>query len=161
MKRSVVSVLIVFVLLLLAVPARVGAQLGAEVQNSAMRIICPVMADDGGKGFKVFQMRLSSGETIHCADCGFGTGFVINDNGVIVTNNHVIATDPLKDTPSPMVMVMQKVGAQFILHKATVLWQSPNADLGIIQAPTVKAPAQEIFHAARSAFFRSHPLSQS
>ena len=52
----------------------------------------------------------------------------------------MVAPDPLKDTPNPVVMVMQKAGDRFILHKATVLWQSPNADLGIIHVPTLKAP---------------------
>jgi len=139
MKISNSWVVLVYFLLLLAVPARVGAQLSTELHNSIVRIICPEPAEKGGKGLDVFEIRLSNGDTISCVDCSRGTGFVITNDGVIATNNHVVAPDPLKDTPQPLVMVMQKAGDRFILHKAAVLWQSPNADLAIIQAPTLKA----------------------
>jgi hypothetical protein len=115
------------------------AQLPAELQESTVRIICPTPAENGAKGFKIIQLHLSSGQTANAVGYSAGTGFVINDEGVIVTNNHVVAPEPLKDVPSPLVMVMQKIGKQYILHKATVLWQSPNGDLGIIQAPSLKA----------------------
>jgi S1-C subfamily serine protease len=139
MKLSIASVLFVCLLLLLAVPTRVGAQLSMELHNSIVRIVCPEPAEKGGKGLNVFEIHLSSGDTINCADGSRGTGFVITNDGVIATNNHVVAPDPLKDTPQPLVMVMQKAGDRFILHKAAVLWQSPNADLAIIQAPTLHA----------------------
>jgi S1-C subfamily serine protease len=151
MKLGIPSAIVVGVSLLVAIPHRSHGQLDPALQESTVRIICPGPAENGAKGFKVIQLTLASGEIAHGVNYSSGTGFVVTDDGVIVTNNHVVAPEPLKDTPSPLVMVMQKIGNQYILHKSTVLWQNPNADVAVIQAPSLKAkPFPIVFDETKS-----------
>ncbi|HEY3897087.1 MAG TPA: trypsin-like peptidase domain-containing protein [Chthoniobacter sp.] len=127
------------VLLLLVLPVRLSAQLSREMQASAVRIICPEPAENGAKGFDMIPLKLSDGSTVELVADSSGSGFVINNEGFIITNNHVVAAEEDKEVPSPLVMVMQRVGERFILHKAAILWQSANADLAVIRAPLLKA----------------------
>jgi hypothetical protein len=131
--------LLLGVLFLLVSPAQLSAQLSRELQASAVRIICPEPAEKGGKGFDMIPLKLSDGSTVELVADSSGSGFVINNEGFIITNNHVVAAEEDKEVPSPLVMVMQRVGERFILHKAAILWQNANADLAVIRAPLLKA----------------------
>ncbi|MEI9893409.1 MAG: trypsin-like peptidase domain-containing protein [Chthoniobacter sp.] len=69
----------------------------------------------------------------------WGTGFVISKDGYIVSNNHVVAPEESQEVPNKRVLVVQKIGPRYLMHKANVLWQSANRDLAIVQCPQLKA----------------------
>lgn len=70
---------------------------------------------------------------------GTGTGFVISNDGLIMTNNHVVASKAeVADHPDTYI-VLQKVGDNMFTYRATFVAQDPQADLAIIRCPGIKA----------------------
>lgn len=140
-----------FALLILCFARPATGQVSNEMQESTVRIFCPEPAENGGVGFDVFRIKMSNGETVNMVDSSFGTGFVINGDGYIVTNNHVVAPDVKQEIPEKLVMVVQKVGNRYLMHKAKVMWQSANRDVAVIQCPQLKAtPLPLLFDETKS-----------
>jgi hypothetical protein len=70
---------------------------------------------------------------------GTGTGFVISNDGLIMTNNHVIAsTVEATDHPDNYI-VLQKVGDKMFVYRATFVAQDPDADLAVVRCAGIKA----------------------
>jgi hypothetical protein len=70
---------------------------------------------------------------------GMGTGFVITNDGLIMTNNHVIASElNVADHPYTY-LVLQKVGDKVNVYRATFVAQDPNADLAVIRCQGLTA----------------------
>jgi len=91
---------------------------------------------------------------------GEGTGFVISNDGLIMTNNHVIAShDTTADHPFTYI-VLQKVGDRVIAHPAEFVAQDPNVDLAILRCSGIKVspfqfllPAPQVFQEVYSMGF--------
>lgn len=151
MKSTRYSLPLLFLGLTLALLLPARAQLSEKMQESTVRIFCPEPAENGAPGFDTFHIKLSNGSTVDMVNSSFGSGFVINDQGYIVTNNHVIAPDMMKEIPEKLVMVVQKVGKRYLMHKAKVLWQSANRDVAIIRCPDLKTePLHFLFDETKS-----------
>jgi len=68
-----------------------------------------------------------------------GTGFIVTNDGLIMTNNHVIASE-LQNADHPFTyLVLQKVGEKITVYRATFVAQDPNADLAVIRCQGIKA----------------------
>lgn len=61
---------------------------------------------------------------------GMGTGFIINDKGIVATNRHVV-----EDFATAKVAIGRK--GKGTLHDAKVVWRSAELDLAILSAPTL------------------------
>lgn len=132
--------LAVALLLLITVLARpAAAQVNMTMQEATVRILCPQPDPQGGPGFNVSRMQLPDGSIFAEVPCSMGTGFVISKDGYIVSNNHVVAPEESQEVPNKRVLVVQKIGPRYLMHKANVLWQSANRDLAIVQCPQLKA----------------------
>jgi S1-C subfamily serine protease len=68
-----------------------------------------------------------------------GTGFVISNDGLIMTNNHVIASEPLVADHPYSYIVLRKVGGRIFAYRATFVAQDPDVDLAVIRCPELKA----------------------
>jgi hypothetical protein len=143
------SLLFLFLTIPLALP--VVAQISPQLQESTVRILCPEPDEKGAMGFDIYQIKMSNGEIFESVGASFGTGFVISKDGHIVTNNHVVAPDVKVEVPEKLVLVVQKVGNHYLMHKATVLRQFANRDVAVIQCPKLKAtPLPLLFDESKS-----------
>jgi len=79
----------------------------------------------------VIRVMLKKGKSF-----GGGTAFAINDNGVYVTNHHVIAS-ALSGNP---LVVVESTSPALKTHPAKVLWHSQEKDLAIIKVPDWDRP---------------------
>lgn len=123
--------------------------LDQESIESTVKIFSPSLdKEKGGIEYDALPL-LPNGEMLNLFHSGgSGTGFVFNDQGYVMTNNHVVGK-VIKDAngqmigfeenPNPVIYVVQKKGASYLVHKATVDWQSANLDVAIIHCPTLKA----------------------
>jgi S1-C subfamily serine protease len=69
-----------------------------------------------------------------------GTGFVLNDEGYVVTNHHVVdLTGKMPDGVRPLEIVVPD-GSWSRRLKAKVVWTSKAHDLAILQVPELKRP---------------------
>ncbi|MEP6668304.1 MAG: trypsin-like peptidase domain-containing protein [Chthoniobacter sp.] len=151
MKLSFYSLSLLTALLSLAFHQSAAAQVSAQMQESTVRILCPEPDEKGGPGLDIYQIKMPNGSVFESVGSSFGTGFVINKEGYIVSNNHVVAPDEKVEVPEKLVLVVQKVGKHYLMHKAKVVWQSANRDLAIIQCPQLKAtPLPLLFDETKS-----------
>jgi S1-C subfamily serine protease len=151
MKLPTVTPFLGCIFLFLALTLSSSAQVTTQMQESTVRILCPEPAENGGQGLLVVRIKLPNGDTFDNAFSSFGTGFVINKDGIIVTNNHVVAPDAEKEVPEKLVLVVQTIGKKYLMHKAKVLWQSANRDVAVIQCPQLKAvPLPLLFDETKS-----------
>jgi hypothetical protein len=68
-----------------------------------------------------------------------GTGFVISNDGLIMTNNHVIASGVFAADHPNSYIVLRKVGGRIFAYRATFVAQDPDVDLAVIRCPELKA----------------------
>jgi hypothetical protein len=143
-KHSILcSVVVVCVCFLQVVPTR-AAEITAQALESVVRIFCFGRNKQNGIAFQ--DVSLPSGAHLYQYQGSTGTGFVINQNGYIITNNHVVAPsdDPLSAEHPNFVFVLQKTGNKYLLHEATVKRQDPNSDVAIIQCSALHANPLEL-----------------
>ena len=76
---------------------------------------------------RIFAQGIKNGKKISWS----GSGFVINKDGYVVTNNHVVANSTTLIVPD---------GSFERLRKATVIWADPNVDLAVIKVEGLKRP---------------------
>ncbi len=76
---------------------------------------------------------------------GEGTAFAINDQGIYVTNHHVIA-DALK---GGKLVAVEQIVPQEKFHPAEVIWHSREKDLALVEVPDWKRPPLPLGDAAR------------
>jgi S1-C subfamily serine protease len=112
-------------------------------QDSVVRIFCQDYPGDP-VGIQAKNVPLDDGSNFPYFESGStGTGFLINNDGYIVTNNHVVATSPTSRQANKLILVVETVststGKRRLVHKAKVLWLSPEDDLAVIQCPGMKA----------------------
>src|SRR6516162_2277919 len=107
-KHSILcSVVVVCVCFLQVVPTR-AAEITAQALESVVRIFCFGRNKQNGIAFQ--DVSLPSGAHLYQYQGSTGTGFVINQNGYIITNNHVVAPsdDPLSaEHPNSDVAIIQ------------------------------------------------------
>jgi len=77
---------------------------------------------------------------IDAKNSGWGTGFVVANNGVIATNYHVV-----EDAKSIYLLTMA-VGETPVEHQATILWVSPELDLALLSATSIKLAPLTLFN---------------
>lgn len=70
---------------------------------------------------------------------GYGTGFVVANNGIIATNYHVI----YKNVGINLYTVEK--GQAPVAHEAKVVWASPELDLAILHSPTINLPPLNLY----------------
>lgn len=117
----------------------VRAQITEAMQQSAVRIITLGRNSSNPALPASESVSFSNGDTYYDYDWGLGTGFVINQDGFVLTNNHVVATKDTSDESTALVLILQKAGDRYFLHRATVEKLDPNADVAILRAPALKA----------------------
>lgn len=72
---------------------------------------------------------------------GHGTGFVINDDGYVVTNHHVIFPDTKMPTGVRHFIVVPDGGwEKDKWREVKVIWASKDYDLAVVQVPGLKRP---------------------
>lgn len=112
---------------MLSRPAK--AELSEDVEPSMVRIFTFVPAADGrniNTEVNAFSM---------------GTGFVISNEGHILTNQHVIEELSVGDTelpPGAVYLVVSKQEKVYKCFRARLLWSSVNKDLALIQCTDLK-----------------------
>jgi S1-C subfamily serine protease len=128
--------LLLLALLLLLDVNRLGAQAVEAVAspgestdiNQWADSVVRIISQDGDGDF----FHTQTADTVD-----FGTGFVINDAGYIVTNNHVASKSPDTGEAHSLCVVVETVttaaGPKRYLHKATAVWFSPANDLAVLQ----------------------------
>lgn len=85
---------------------------------------------------------------------GVGTGFIVSEDGIILTNHHVITSNPKS------INVTLKDGREFIANK---IWSSELLDLAVIKIdaidlPTVKLGNSDIISVGQTAIAIGNPL---
>jgi hypothetical protein len=87
---------------------------------------------------RIFILATRDGKT---APIGSGSGFVINDEGVVATNNHVIDSRNLPKGVKLAAIVVPDGGFEANqLRRAEVVWASPEVDLALIKVDGLKRP---------------------
>jgi len=87
---------------------------------------------------RIFILATQGGKT---APIGSGSGFVINEDGVVATNNHVITDKNLPKGAKLAAIVVPDGGFEpDQLKKAEVIWASPEVDLALIKVAGLKRP---------------------
>lgn len=76
---------------------------------------------------RIFAQGIKNGKKVSWS----GSGFVINKDGYVVTNNHVVANSTTLIVPD---------GSFERLRKATVIWADPNVDLAVIKVQGLNRP---------------------
>lgn len=77
---------------------------------------------------RIFAQGIKNGKKISWS----GSGFVINKNGFVATNNHVVENSTTLIVPD---------GSFERLRKATIIWTDPNVDLAVIKVEGLSRPA--------------------
>jgi S1-C subfamily serine protease len=113
------------------------AQISPRALESIVRIFC--FARNTQSGIWSGDVPLPSGAHLYLYNGSTGTGFVINQQGYIITNNHVVAPsgDPESTEHPNIVYVVQKIGPKYFLHQAAVVRQEPNSDVAVIRCNTL------------------------
>ncbi|HVO14819.1 MAG TPA: trypsin-like peptidase domain-containing protein [Alphaproteobacteria bacterium] len=87
---------------------------------------------------RIFILATRDGKT---APIGSGSGFVINDEGIVATNNHVVDPRGLPKGVKLAAIVVPDGGfEENQLRRAQVLWASPEVDLALIKVEGLKRP---------------------
>jgi hypothetical protein len=87
---------------------------------------------------RIFILATREGKT---APIGSGSGFVINDEGIVATNNHVVDPRGLPKGVKLAAIVVPDGGfEENQLRRAEVLWASPEVDLALIKVDGLKRP---------------------
>lgn len=76
---------------------------------------------------RIFAQGIKKGKKISWS----GSGFVINKDGFVVTNNHVVENSTTLIIPD---------GSFERLRKATIIWADPNVDLAVIKVQGLNRP---------------------
>ncbi|GEM_PF-1094432 len=107
----------VIVLIVSAGPAemRAQAQAGFDINKVDPSVV------------RIFAQGIKNGKKVGWS----GSGFVINKNGYVVTNNHVVANSTTLIVPD---------GSYERLRKATIIWADPNVDLAVIKVEGLNRP---------------------
>ena len=77
---------------------------------------------------RIFAQGIKNGKKVSWS----GSGFVINKNGFVATNNHVVENSTTLIVPD---------GSFERLRKATIIWTDPNVDLAVIKVEGLNRPA--------------------
>ena len=129
-------------------PNLLQAQISEQVKQSVVRIVCLGRDPQNPNAISGEEFTLKSGAHLYLYTWSMGTGFIINQLGYIITNNHVVApSDDSESTEHPyLIFVLQKVSSHATLYPATVIRQDPNADIAIIRCPELHGePLQLLF----------------
>jgi S1-C subfamily serine protease len=141
---------IVLVLMLVALSPPVQAQAAkslsggtnADIDRWSDSVVRILTQDGTGSGIETTQ-KVVGDQTLISAPCESGTGFLINNAGYIVTNNHVASRDGSTRDSHLVCVVIETAtspeGTKRYLHKATLVWSSPDADLAVLQATDMHA----------------------
>jgi S1-C subfamily serine protease len=135
MKRSLFWLVFAICAFFRAAPSQ--AEISDRALESVVRIFC--FGRDKQNGISVQDLTLPSGTHYFDYEWSTGTGFVINQKGYIITNNHVVAPsdDPVSAEHPNIVYVVQKIGPKYLMHEAKVIRQEPNSDVAVILCSTL------------------------
>ena len=146
MKSLITFALILSGSALLLSPGPARAQLTEAMQQSTLRIITFSSKSAANQALPASDsVSFSNGDTYYEYDWGMGTGFVIDQDGFVLTNNHVVATKATSDESTALILVLQRADGRYLLHRATVEKLDPNADVAILKSPTLKVTAPLVF----------------
>ena len=85
-------------------------------------------------GFGLFNFQVPTGETEEVQQ-DIGTGFVVAEDGLVVTNKHVVADGQVE------YLVIDSAGVE---HQVTDIYRDPSNDLAILQVADLKAPPLDL-----------------
>jgi S1-C subfamily serine protease len=137
--KFILKFLLILSALALLSPRPGQAQITEANRLSTVRIIKLGRSSENASLPASVSVSFNNGDTYYDYDWGMGTGFVINQDGCVLTNNHVVAKEETSDENSDLILILQRSGDRYFLHRATVDKQDPNADVAILRVPTLKA----------------------
>lgn len=113
----------------------------AESEDNIQKKIDAVMSSRGNDGERVFEMNINAVLEIR-ANCGSGSGFLINHSGYGITNTHVVADEKGNISSG----LKAKVAGEWVSMKVITTYGEPSSldDIALIKLDRVPTMAKPV-----------------